>query len=152
MPISGKSFQLNIASTLSFQLRAGFAAVRQDPNPESRLEQRKAEATDELRENATDAEWSRQSPFYEVVGPYVDSVPATQRRSAPATITALPVHENTKAALMSAQSTSGNYYAQKSAQEYGEFANSQMMHTHSYRQNGQRVPMMTQTPIVDFFV
>ena len=156
MPISGRSFQLNIASSLSFQLRTGFAAVRHAPNPENRLEQRQAETANELRENATDAEWDRQSPFYEAVGPYAAAASTTPQKAGPAAMTALPPHSNNKVALKPAEPASGNYYPaalpQRSTQERREFAEGQPAYTHSYRRNGQRVFMMTQTPAVDFFV
>ena len=155
MPVAGRSIQFNIGSVLSLQLRTGFIAAchSHKSDPASQVERRQERASGELRWNGSAPEQRKESPFYEVVGPYADVVSSSQQETTVAVMSVLPVHVGGKATARASSSHYDTIKAYSSAANMNqEPISGQIGYMHSYKQNGQRVFMTTEIPVIDFFM
>lgn len=145
MPISSNYVQLNIASSMSFQLRAGSATIFPDESQQSqrRLEPHQARKTDQLKRGNANTQWQDQAAYYEVVGPYADGAPASRSGASPATISALSVGAVDKAAF-----PPPDRYINIPYRKNGD--ETELVYV--YNQSGQRVFATTQSSTIDFFV
>lgn len=156
MSISGKLFQLNIGSHISFQLRADFASVHHNRTQlRNQLDPRQMEEFEESNRRVSKANKSEKDRFYEIVGPYTDDPSALGQRP-DSSMLALPERTGEKAALSLTKALSGdrrvariNHWSGRTQQSLSD---GQIEYIHSYNRQGQTVFADLRTSAVDFVI
>jgi len=151
----GKSFQFSIGSTVSFQLRAGFtASYYSKPQQDDQLESQHEELAKPSK-RAIVSRRVKETPFYEVVGPYSDGSATSPHKNAPATV-ALPAHASEEAALAPAVIPPEEHQIvqsyRKEVEVHQKFSDGETVYVHSYNQSGQRIFAMVETSTVDLVI
>jgi len=154
--ISGKLFQLNIGSNISFQFRANFASLHNDrAQAGNQLDSRRAERLEETSRRVDKGKRSEKGSLYEVVGPYVGDPAALGQKPDSSTLM-LPERVNEKAALLPAEATSRDRSVARSQRWSGKTQQSlsggQAVHIHSYNRQGQTVFADLRTSAVNFVI
>jgi len=158
MSLSGKIFQFNIGSAISFQFRAGFASISYDKSRSgNRQDPQQVEKLEESRK-LVEARQRGQSDFYEVVGSYANESSVPAQRVYPAMI-ALPERAVERAALMPTESSSGSSGAarayRRETEARRELANRKseyIEYIQGYNRHGQKVVGMLELPTIDFVI
>ena len=153
MSISGKLFQLNIGSNISFQFRANFASLHNNrAQTGNQLDPHRAEELEESNRRVDKGKRNEKDRFYKVVGPDVDDL----EQKADSSTLMLPERANEKAALMPAEASSGDRSVAKSQRWSGRTQQSlpggQTGHIHSYNRQGQTVFAALRTSAVNFVI
>ena len=151
----GKSFQFSIGSTVSFQLRAGFTSTyHAKPEQDNQLKPQHREESARQKKRAIVSRNVKETPFYEVVGPYSDGSATAPYKSVPATI-ALPTRATEEAKSIPAlmppsehQIALPNSVAVEVQQKFLD----EEVYVHSYNHSGQRVFAMAETSTIDLFI
>ena len=154
MPISGRSFQFSIGSTLSFQFRAGFASTYYArPQADDQLKSHHAQEVTRAKSHSVEAISNEDSDFYEVVGPYSDDSITYTHKGAPATI-ALPASTNNKPVSAEILSRDGHFagsYGNES-RNYQGFIGREKAYMHSYNHNGRGVYPVMEASTIDLVI
>lgn len=151
----GKSFQFSIGSTVSFQLRAGFTSTyHAKPEQDNQLEPQHREESARQQKRAIMSRRVKETPFYEVVGPYSDGAATSPYKNALATI-ALPTHASAEAKSIPALIPPSEHQialpnsAEVEVQQ--KFLDDEV-YVHSYNHSGRRVFAMAETSTIDLFI
>lgn len=156
MSISGKLFQFNIGSNISFQLRANFASIHNNrAQAEDHLNQRRGEELEKSNRQADKAKWSKQDRFYEVIGPYVNG-PAALAQKPTSAMFELPERIVEESALLPTEASSSDRHIARAHQWRGRtqqnLSGRRTEYIHSYNRDGQTVFATSQTSAVNFFI
>jgi len=154
--ISGKLFQFNIGSNISFQLRANFASLHNNrAQAGNQLDPRQENGLAESNRHADKAKRNKQDHFYEIVGPYVDDPAALAQGANPAMLE-LPERTVAESALLPAEASSSDRRVAISphwrAGTQQNLPDSRTGYIHSYNRHGQTVFADLQIPAVDFVI
>lgn len=156
MSISGKLFQFNIGSNISFQFKANYASIHNNrAQAGDHPNQRRAEELDKSDRPADKAKWNKQDRFYEVIGPYVNG-PAALAQKPNSAMFELPERTVEESALMPTEASSSDGHI-ASAHQWGgrtqqNLSRGRSEYIHSYNKQGQTVFATSQTSVVDFFI
>ena len=156
MSISGKLFQLNIGSNISFQFRANFASLHNNrAQAGNQLDSRRAEELEESSRRVDKGKRSEKDRFYEVVGPYVND-PAALGQKSDSSGLMLPERANEKAALLPTEALFHDHSIARSQKWSGRTQQSlpggQTGSIHSYNRQGQTVFADLRTSAVNFVI
>ena len=156
MSISGKLFQLNIGSNISFQFRANFASLHNNrAQAGNQLDPRRVERLEEASRRVDKGKRNEKDRFYEVVGPYVDD-PAALGQNPASSALMLPERANEKASLLPAEAASGDRSVAGTQRWSGRTQQSlsggKAVHIHSYNRQGQTVFADLRTSAVNFVI
>lgn len=152
----GKSFQFSIGSTISFQLRAGFTSTYYaKPEQDNQLGPQHREEASRQKKRAIVSRRVKETPFYEVVGPYSDGSATAPSKNVPATI-ALPVHASEEAKLVPAVIPPREHQIAlpnpAEVEIHQKFSDGETAYVHSYNHSGQRVFAVAETSTIDLVI
>jgi hypothetical protein len=157
MSPSGKFFRFNIGSTVSFQLKAGFASISRDElQPGNQLNPHQGKKVDGSRRRDLDAEQHQQANFYEIIDLHTDGSPDPTQTTYPATLS-LAERTAIRAALESADTSSDNRdttesYHRKVQRKLADRNAEYMEYIQSYDRNGQKIIGVFELPVIDFVI
>lgn len=152
MPITGKLFQFNIDSPISFQFRAGFISMSRDHSQTLRRSGLHQDGDPgELREHKFKVGQKEDSASYEVIDSPTNW-PQTDMQRSNLDMLSLPAHTVERTNPLSTHFLSDNSHSVKSYQKSMEYSYRKAELIQSYNRNGERLLAMPKTPIIDLFI